>query len=369
MSEERGGLRWAISGGGTGGHVTPALALGEELTSQRETVLFLGGDRGLETRLVPEAGFDLIRLPARPVAGRGPLGKASALLHLVWASWKALATLRRFRANVVLSVGGYAAVPAAAAAILLGIPLMLVEPNAIPGRANRTLARFARRVFVSFEAAGQRLGRALPADRVRSVGVPLRRALVASFAHAEPRRVPVPPFHLLIIGGSQGARQLNEAMLEALPALDPKRLALVHQTGSADRERMAEAYRRAGFEAEVVAFEPDLSARYRWADLVVCRSGALTVGELTLAGLPALLVPYPYASDDHQRENARELERAGAARVLDPHSFDGELLARMLEELLADPEQLRAMGRCAGVRARPDAARCIVEECRQLVGA
>lgn len=368
VSENGGAVRWVLSGGGTGGHVMPALALGEELREQGQTVLFLGGERGLEGELVPAAGFELLRLPARPVAGRGRAAQIGALATLIRATVRALQTLRRRRAEIVISVGGYAAVPAVLGALALRLPVAVVEPNAVPGRAHRLLARFARRVFVAFDATAARFGRAVRVDRVRTVGVPLRRALVESFRDAPPRRVPTAPFRLLIFGGSQGARQLNEALLDALPGLDPARLAIVHQTGAADRDRVAAAYASAGFDAEVVAFEPDLPRRYRWADLALCRAGALTVAELALAGLPALLVPYPYAADDHQRVNARELEHAGAARVLDPATFNGERLAEALAAAWEDPVRLREMGDRAAKLARPDAARRVIDECRVCAG-
>jgi UDP-N-acetylglucosamine--N-acetylmuramyl-(pentapeptide) pyrophosphoryl-undecaprenol N-acetylglucosamine transferase len=169
-----------------------------------------------------------------------------------------------------------------------------------------------------------------------------------------------------VFGGSQGARQLNEAMLAAAPELARLRLAIVHQTGEADRARVAEAYEKAGVAAEVIAFERDMPARYRWADLALCRSGAVTVAELALAGLPALLVPYPYAADDHQAANARELAAAGAARLLDARAFGAPALLGELRALLAEPARLGAMGAAAAARARPEAARAIVDECAAL---
>ena len=360
----REGVRWAIAGGGTGGHVTMALALAEEIAAAGETVLFVGSERGLEAKLVRPAGFELVTLPARPYAGRGPIAKLAALFAFATATISALGLLRRRRIDVVLSVGGYAAAPAAAAAIALRRPLAIVEPNAVPGRTNRGMARFARRVFTAFSAAEPAFaGRA----RVETTGAPLRRALLDAFAAAGARRAPAPPFRLLVVGGSQGARQLNDAMLEALPDLDPTRLEVFHQTGAADRERIAGAYRDAGFRAEVVDFDAALPARYQWADVVLCRAGALTVAELALAGLPSLLVPYPYAADDHQRANARALEASGGGRLLDPADFDGKQLASALGILLEQPDTLLEMGRRARELARPHAARQIVGTCRSWV--
>lgn len=357
-------MRWAIAGGGTGGHVTMALALAEELTAAGDPVLFVGSERGLEARLVRPAGFELVTLPARPYAGRGPIAKVAALFAFASATISAFGLLRRRRIAIVLSVGGYAAAPAAAAAILLRRPLGIVEPNAIPGRTHRALARFATHVFTAFSAAEPAFAGRAP---VETTGAPLRRGLLTAFADAGSRRVPAAPFHLLVVGGSQGARQLNDAMLEALPDLDPERVEIVHQTGTADRARVLAAYRRAGFRADVVDFDPALPARYRWADLVLCRSGALTVAELAMAGLPSLLVPYPHAADDHQRANARALEESGAGRLLDPAHFDGKQLASALAALFERPDTLLEMSRHARELARPDAARRIVEVCRSLL--
>jgi UDP-N-acetylglucosamine--N-acetylmuramyl-(pentapeptide) pyrophosphoryl-undecaprenol N-acetylglucosamine transferase len=359
--------RFLVAGGGTGGHVTPALALAEELAAGGDEVLILGSERGLETKLVPEAGFALVALPSQQFMGKSLLERLRAVLGLARTSAGALRVLRRFRPDLVISVGGYAAAPAVVAAALSRTPLAILEPNAIPGRVSRLAARVARRVFVGFEAAGARL--AVPAGRLRAHGVPLRRALRESVAADPRRRLPVPPFRLLVFGGSQGARQLNRAMQEALPHLSGLALEVFHQTGAAERDAVAGAYAAAGVAARVVAFEPAMPDRYRWADLAVCRAGALTVAELALAGLPALLVPLASAADDHQGENARVLEAAGAARRLDPRGLGGKELADAISALVADPAGLLAMGRRAAALARPDAAARIAAECRDLARA
>jgi UDP-N-acetylglucosamine--N-acetylmuramyl-(pentapeptide) pyrophosphoryl-undecaprenol N-acetylglucosamine transferase len=357
-----GGARWIVAGGGTGGHVTMAIALGEAIAARGDAVLFVGTERGFERRMVPEAGFELVTLPGGQLMGRGLLARAASLGHLARGTAAAFGLLRRFAPDAVVSVGGYAAVPAIAAAVLRRVPIALVEPNAVPGRTQRAAGRFARRVYVAFEAAAAGFAGARDAGRLRVVGVPVRRALVAAFAGAATRREPKPPLRLLVVGGSQGARQLNDGMLAALPRLDPAGFEIAHQTGEADRARVAAGYAEAGVRADVFAFDADMPARYRWADLALCRSGAITVAELALARLPSLLVPYPFAADDHQTANAAELAQAGAARVFDPHAFDGAVLAAALAELAARPGELVAMGERAGALARPDAAREIVED-------
>lgn len=359
-------LRWAIAGGGSGGHVTPAIALGQAARAAGEACLFLGARRGMETRMVPDAGFELVALPAQPVIGRGPLARAGALAALAASTLLAVRALHRFGADVVLSVGGYAAVPASLAAVLLRRPLALVEANARPGAANRALARFARRLFVEFETAGSRLtGR--PADaRVRVTGLPLRRELLDAFRGAAPRPAGGLPHHVFVCGGSQGARQINDAIVAALPRLEPARFEWVHQTGETDRERVAAAYGSAGHRATVVAFERDMAGRYAWADLVVCRAGAMTLAELALAGRPALLVPLTHVGGGEQLENAREREALGAARVVDPARDTAEALREGLEELLGDPAHLASLAAAAARLARPDAAERILAECRAL---
>jgi UDP-N-acetylglucosamine--N-acetylmuramyl-(pentapeptide) pyrophosphoryl-undecaprenol N-acetylglucosamine transferase len=327
----------------------------------------MGGRRGLETRLVPQAGFELLALPARPLVGRGVAERLLALPANAAACASAWAALGRLRASLVVSVGGYASVPAVIAAAARRIPLALVEPNAVPGRANRAAARLARACFAGFDETA----RALAASTRRPVvvtGIPLRRALVAAFDGAGERRVPAPPYRLLVFGGSQGARQINDAMIELAPRLERRELEIFHQTGEADRERVSAAYAGAGLRAEVVAFEPEMPRRYRWADLALCRSGALTVAELAMAGLPALLVPFPHAADDHQRANARALASAGAARVLESRPLVAAELARALHEAFEKPAELAGMGRAAARIARPDAAERIVAECSALLG-
>ena len=329
-------------------------------------MLFVGTERGIEKRLVPEAGFELVLLDARPVIGRGPVARAAALLALARATLAARALLRARGAKLVISVGGYASVPAALAAALSRIPLALVNTDAVPGLANRVMARFATRVFVGWPGAAAAFG---GGPRVEVSGVPLR-ARAAPGASPPAAREDKPReddrLHLFVFGGSQGARQINEAMLAALPALDPARVAVVHQTGESDRARVEAGYRAAGFDAVVTAFERDMPSRYRWADLVVCRAGAISVAELALAGRPALLVPLGHVGGGEQFANARELERAGAARVLDSRKLSHEAFTRELVALLDDPSLLRAMGGRAAALAKPDAAETIASRCRAL---
>lgn len=366
---------FVISGGGTGGHVTPALALGEALRERGEAVLFVGSQRGIEKRLVPEAGFELATLDARPVLGRGPRERLGAGVALWRATRQARRLLREREAKAVIAVGGYASVPAALAAVSMRTPMALVNTDAVPGLANRLLARFARRIFAGWPGTAAALG---GGEHVVVTGVPLRRALVEAFSAGEPVVAagtdPEKPtdddrLHLFVFGGSQGARQVNDALVAAIPALDPSRISVVHQTGESDRERVEAAWRTAGFDALTTAFERDMPARYRWADVVVCRAGAISVAELALAGRAALLVPLAHVGGGEQFANAQELERVGAARVLDSRTLTNESFTRELLGLLEDPERLRQMGTQAASLARPDAAEAIAASCCELAEA
>ena len=362
--------RWIIAGGGTGGHVTPALALGEVIREAGERVRFIGTRRGLETRLVPDSGFELLALDARPIVGRGIFEQIRAVLALLGATFRAGRGLREFGADLVISVGGYASGPSVLAAVLRRTPMVLVNTDATPGAANRMLARFARRIFVGFEGTRRALAPSVGEDRIRVVGVPLRKSLISEFREPGPEAAgaaSTDPAHLFIFGGSQGARQINEAMIEALPKLDPARIQIVHQTGEADRDRVEAAYAETALQAEVIAFERDMPSRYRWADLVLCRAGAISVAELALAGRASLLVPLAHVGGGEQFANAGELERAGAARVLDSRALTVERLVEELEALLRDPSRLRRMGESASKLARPEAADRIIEECLSLL--
>jgi UDP-N-acetylglucosamine--N-acetylmuramyl-(pentapeptide) pyrophosphoryl-undecaprenol N-acetylglucosamine transferase len=360
-------LSWVIAGGGTGGHVTPALALGEAARAVGDRVLFVGSQRGLEARLVPEAGFELVALPSQQVMGRSIVGRMRGGLNLLGQVGAARAALRRAQADCVVSVGGYAAMPAVLAAISTRTPLFLVEPNAIPGRVNRFSARFASRVFVGFEAARTRLAKNGDDPRIERLGIPVRTALIDAFSKVDARQPEVPPLRLLVFGGSQGARQINEAVMRLLPRLAELPIEIFHQAGELDFDAVRKAYEDFARPAEVVRFEPDMPTRYGWADLALCRAGALTIAELALAGLPALLVPLPSAADDHQSANARALADAGAAVALDPRPLDDDALFETLKSLCHDGVRLARMSKAARGEARPTAAADIVSRCRSLL--
>jgi UDP-N-acetylglucosamine--N-acetylmuramyl-(pentapeptide) pyrophosphoryl-undecaprenol N-acetylglucosamine transferase len=346
-----------IAGGGTGGHVYPAIALADAIhkACPRAVVRLVGTERGLEARVVPAAGWPLELVSAQPVLGRGFADKLRALVALARGTVQAVRLLRRTGASLVIGVGGYASVPAVLAAALLRVPIGLLEVNARPGRANRLLGRFARGVFVQFDAAA----RYFPAGRCVRTGVPIRD--IPEARPGDPSRV-----RLLVFGGSQGSRTLNRALTGALDQLAPRDgFRITHQTGPAHFDEVRAEYARAGVAADVAPFYDDLPERIAQADLVVSRAGAGTCAELCMAGVPSILVPLPLA-EEHQAANARALEEAGAAVVV----RDDEAAARLpgeIRRLARDPELRRRMAAAAARHGQRDAAARIWSLCSAWV--
>ncbi len=354
-----------FAAGGTGGHLYPAVALAREFVRQdpASRLLFVGTTRGIESRVLAHERLDLAMIDAQPVMGRGMLRAAGALLSLPRGLRQSLALLRARRAAFVLGVGGYTSPPVLLAARLLGLPRAILEPNAYPGMANRVLGPVADRVFVAFgETAGY-----FSAAKVRVTGVPVRRG----FEEPSQERTAdtVDRRRLLVFGGSQGARAINDAMLAALPqwAAMGGEVMIVHQTGEADCARVRQAYDAAGVQADVLPFLFDMPQALRSADLVVSRAGAMTLAELTVCGKPAVLIPLPQSIHQHQAHNARVLAQAGGAVVVPQPELTGERLAGEVTALLRDPGRLQAMGERSRGLGRPDAAETIVRECLDLI--
>ena len=338
-----------IAAGGTGGHLFPGIAVADELKARDPgtRVVFVGTPRGLESRLVPKAGYELEMLPILPLNGVGLVRMLKGVLALPWAMVKAVQLVRRLRPAAVLGVGGYAGGPTVLVAALLRIPTVVLEPNAKPGFTNRVLKPFVRHAACSYEETRREFG---------TKGVVTGNPVRGGFAKLAPKWH-VPPLTLLTFGGSQGARIINRTLAAALPLLPgPDQLRIVHQTGPASRDEVATNYNAAGRKAEILAFLDDMETRFAQADLVLCRSGATTAAELTAAGKASVLVPFALAADDHQRGNARALEAAGAARMIEEKDLTPERLASVLTELLSDSAKLTAMEEAARKLARPDAA-------------
>jgi UDP-N-acetylglucosamine--N-acetylmuramyl-(pentapeptide) pyrophosphoryl-undecaprenol N-acetylglucosamine transferase len=338
-----------IAAGGTGGHLFPGIAVADELVRRDATtrVVFVGTPRGLESRLVPRAGHALELLPIRPLNAVGPGRLLLGLLALPWAMVRALALVLRLRPAAVLGIGGYAGGPVTLLAALSGVRTVILEPNARPGFTNRVLGPFVSVAACAWEETREAFGR-----KGVVTGNPVR----GGFARL-PRREHRLPLTLLAFGGSQGSQVLNHALVEALPLLPgPERLRIVHQTGPRMRDEVAAAYATAGREGEVLPFLDDMVERMAGADLVLSRSGATTCAELTAAGRASILVPFARAADDHQRTNARALQDAGAARMIEEKDLSGASLAAELSALVDAPERLGAMEDAARALGRPDAA-------------
>jgi UDP-N-acetylglucosamine--N-acetylmuramyl-(pentapeptide) pyrophosphoryl-undecaprenol N-acetylglucosamine transferase len=360
-------MRLLVAGGGTGGHLFPGLALGEEVKTRhpRNDVLFVGSPRGIETRVVPKAGFPLELIDVGPLKGRGILGFLKGLFSLPRALWQSIKILRKFDPDVVLGVGGYASGPVVLAAWLLRIPIAIQEQNALPGLTNRIVGLFADAIFIAFDEA--RAG--FPSGRTHLLGNPIRHAFLDNYLHT---KTPGERLSIFVTGGSQGAHTLNLRVVEAMEILAPQigsRLKVRHQTGVRDQPEIAARYRKlesSGLQAEAVAFIDDMALAYAEADLLVCRAGATTIAELTMCKKPAILVPFPFATDDHQTVNARSLVQAGAALLMPEKDLTGQKLADALRALEADRTRLQKMSRASGLLGRPEAAREIADVCVSL---
>lgn len=346
-----------ILAGGTGGHIFPGLAVAQALRERAVPVVWIGSRGGMETRLVPAAGFDIETIAVSALRGKGALALLAAPLRLLRATLQAHALLRRHRPRAVISFGGFAAGPGGLAAWLRRLPLLVHEQNRAPGMTNRILARLARRVLCGFPDSFRGI-------ETETVGNPVRAEIAIVPPPAQRLAGRAGAFNILVLGGSQGARALNAALPKALAALGGEReIQVRHQCGEALREQTERAYAEAGVVAAVEPFIDDMAAAYAWADLVVCRAGALTLAELCAAGVGSVLVPFPQAVDDHQTRNAEYLVERGAARLVPQTDDLAERLAASLRALLADRAALLAMAQSARALAMPEAAQRVAEAC------
>jgi UDP-N-acetylglucosamine--N-acetylmuramyl-(pentapeptide) pyrophosphoryl-undecaprenol N-acetylglucosamine transferase len=353
-------MRVILAGGGTGGHVIPALAIAQQLKkAYAAELLFIGTPRGMENRLVPAAGFELRLVQVGALKNVSLTTRLRTAWDLPMAVLKSGNMLKDFRPDVVIGVGGYASGPAMAAAILRGVPTIAFEPNVVPGFANRLVASRVSVAAVQFVQTGRFF------RKFEVTGVPVRPA----FFEIPPKHPDASPT-MLVFGGSQGAHAINQATIAALPALREKipGLDVIHQTGERDFSEAQAAYRAAGFNVEVSAFITDMPGVFARADLLVCRSGASTVGEVAAAGKPAIFVPFPRAADDHQKVNAQALVNAGAAAMLEEADLTGTSLAETVAKLFSDPAQLEQMGSAAKALSHPNAAQDVARMAAALTG-
>ena len=356
-----------VAAGGTGGHLYPAIAVAREFLRRDPAtrVVFVGTTRGIETTVLAHEGFELDFISAKPVMGRGLMDVMRAVGTLPLSLWQSFRVLAKRKADLVIGVGGYTSPMVLLAAFVRRVPGVMLEPNAYPGMANKVVAPMVRRIFLAFETTTRCFDRA----KVRVVGMPVRRAFLEQGRDGGASTATAETCHVLIFGGSQGAKAINSVVIEALPHLKSiTGLKVTHQTGQPDHARVTDAYRTAGMDAKVVPFLYDMPAVLRSADLVVSRAGGMTIAELTVCGKPAILIPLPTAIYNHQALNAQVMESAGAAIVLSQTDLNGARLSRVITGILQEPERLRTMSTNSFGMRRIDAAEVIVRECYDVMG-
>ena len=352
-----------IMAGGTGGHVYPALAVARALEARAQNVVWLGTERGLESSVVPAAGIDIEWVSVSGLRRKGALALLIAPFQLCRALAQSLGVIMRRRPAAVLGMGGFVSGPGGIAAWLMGRPLVIHEQNAIAGLTNRLLARLARVVLQAFPGSFN------SGVNAETVGNPVREDIAAIAAPSHRYAAHQGPMRLLVLGGSQGSLALNVTVPKALSKLSATARPVVrHQCGTLTLDAAREAYSEHRVDVELLPFIDDMASAYAWADLVVCRAGALTVAEICAVGLAAVFIPYPAAVDDHQTANARPLADAGAAIIIDERDLTPQLLADVLREWLASRDALRVRAEKAHELARPDALSRITELCLEQAG-
>jgi UDP-N-acetylglucosamine--N-acetylmuramyl-(pentapeptide) pyrophosphoryl-undecaprenol N-acetylglucosamine transferase len=358
-------MKVLITGGGTGGHLFPALAVAEAFRERdpETQIVFVGSRKGLEASLVARQGYELKAIEVAAWKGKGVGGKLDSLLAIPRSLCQSRRLLRSVQPGLVLGVGGYASGPVVLTAWAMGFRTAIHEQNSFPGLSNRILGRFVDRVFISFKESGAHFPRGKTALTGNPVRKELQGARGASQDHGQKE------FTLFIFGGSQGAHGLNQAVEGSLPHLRDLRgkMRIIHQTGNLDYDYVRAFYEKEGVEAEVHRFIHDMEPAYLSADLILCRAGATTLFELMAMGKAAILVPYPYAANDHQTLNAKTLVDAGAALMVANADLSGEFLSRLVRELKEDPDRRKRMGERAAALAQPGAAEKIVDLCYRMV--
>ena len=363
------GIRVVITGGVTGGHLFPGIALAEEFMARdpNNDVRFVSIGNDLEKNTLSRKGFPLSVVSVKGIKGKGLFNQMKTVFNLPRSLWQALGMIRTYDPHLVVSVGSFAAGPATFAAWMLRKKIVLCEQNIIPGITNRMLSRFARRVYVSFEETREKFD----ASKVKCFGNPVRSEFflqASSTAADDSETDDNKPFTILVVGGSQGAHNINMSVIEGLGYLNNKdRYQFVHQTGEQDVAIVKDAYDVHGVASVVKAFFDDMGCRYKKADLVICRSGATTVAELTAMGKTAVFIPFPHAADDHQYLNAKSLAEAGAAEMIPERDLTGEKLAEKIQYYAQYPDVLAEMARKAKAFGHPEASKNIVQDCYELL--
>lgn len=361
-------MRIAVSGGGTGGHIYPAVAIARELLKlePEAQLVFIGGKGRRESSIVPGLGFDFVSIPVESFPRSLSLRWFKVAFNVPMGLLKSLVVLKRFLPHVVIGTGGYVCGPVLLGAVLLHIPVVIQEQNALPGVTNRIVGRWATEVHVPFEVAAKYF----PSNRTKITGNPVRPEIVTAMGDYKKLGLEQDKLTMLFMGGSQGARSINNAAIEALERLPQfgSCVQVIHQTGEQDFSSVKEAYERLPFVKVVRPYFDAMQDAYAVADLVVCRCGAMTLAELAACGLPAVLVPYPYSAEGHQTFNAQALEEKGAGVMISDDQLTGERLADVLSTLIQDKERLSSMAEVSRSLGKPEAAREIASSALSLIG-
>ncbi|MEN6469489.1 MAG: undecaprenyldiphospho-muramoylpentapeptide beta-N-acetylglucosaminyltransferase [Smithella sp.] len=357
-------MRIVIAGGGTGGHLFPGIAVAEEFLKRdpQSRVIFIGTKRGIEHRLLGPLGYELKEIDVEGLKGRGVKALIKGVYAIPNSMWQSRRILADFRPHVVIGVGGYASGPAVLTAYLMGIPTAIAEQNALPGNTNRILGKFVRKIFVTYEQSKNLFA----AAKVTVTGNPVRAAIAEGLGQTKEKKT---GRRILIFGGSQGAAAINKTVAAMLPLWRKMKnqVSVVHQTGERDLAMTKQAYEQYGIEAQVSPFIVDMVSAYQAADLIICRAGATSLAEITVAGKASILIPFPFAADDHQTLNAKAMVEAGAAAMIRESELTAEKLYSVVEDLLGDEQKLRDMEVQSKKLGRPDAAARIVDACLQFV--
>jgi UDP-N-acetylglucosamine--N-acetylmuramyl-(pentapeptide) pyrophosphoryl-undecaprenol N-acetylglucosamine transferase len=357
-------MRIIIAGGGTGGHVFPAISIAEEISyrNHKDEILFVGSERGLENELLLKKGYELKHISTRGFVGRGLFKTMIAFFYAFKGLFDSISIIRSFKPDVVLGVGGYVSGPLVLAAALLRLPTAICEQNTVPGVTNRILGRIVNKIFASFDSSV----RYFPSRKIIITGNPVRKEILNNTNSSDSSQNPE-SLSVLVFGGSQGAYSLNRSVPEAFSRIDNKNISIVHQTGKKDYLYVKDLYIKNGIKAEVLTFIDDMAEAYGKSDLVIGRAGAGTISEITSLGKPSILVPFPYAAHNHQFENAKILESEDAALLIEDKDATPEVLATALTKLL-DEDKLNTMAANARKLGKPEAAREIVDELYNLAG-
>ena len=369
--EEKESLRIAIAGGGTGGHLFPGIAIAQEFMARdrQNEIIFVSTGNPLEKRILSKLNYVLECITVEGIKGRGLWNQFKSVCKLPKGLFDAFRILRRFKPHLIVGLGSYSAGPVVLAARLRGLKVVLCEQNLLPGITNRMLSRFADMIFISFEESQSHFA----TNNVQFTGNPVRRDILVDSKSDDSEgglESGPKPFTVLIIGGSQGAHRINEAVADALNHLHRKEdLYFIHQTGEADENMVKGAYAQYGVPSRVQAFFDDMAGLYQNADLIVCRAGATTVAEITALGKASLFIPFPYAADDHQTLNAGSLTKSGAAEMIQEKDLTAEVLAQKIDYYAGHPEALAEMAQQARSFGNPNAAADIVDSCYRLLAA